>query len=151
MTVALAKKPDYRVPEARFKLTEHVFNTYHVAVDAGVTVKQLLDPLAWTHVARRLRHFDELIVNPDDGSYRAHLQVRRVGNTHAHVVVLNVVEFGGEETVEADASGFEVRHMGAHNKHSVMRLRDKTVMQAGFATKEEAHAWLAGNIKSLAA
>lgn len=138
-----------KIHPSRCKLAEGARNIWQIVPEEGVSFDDLLDPAYWTHIADRLRPTDRIEVVPEDGSYFAELLVRSQGRMTAKVVVLRKVDLGAPEA-SAPTLGFDVLWKGAHHKHAVVRLRDKSVMQAGFEAKEAALAWLAANARTLA-
>lgn len=138
-----------KLPEARFATAEVIRTHYVIVPEAGTSLEDLLDPIYWSHVARRLRPLDILEVHAEDGSYFAELLVRNTNQLNsAKVEVLRSKEFGVAEDEEDE---FSVKWKGGHAKYAVIRRRDKAVMQDGFANKEDAATWLGTNLSSLAA
>lgn len=137
-----------KLPEARFAPAEVMRVRYVIVPEEGTSFEELLEPIYWSHVARRLRALDILEIHPEDGSYFAELLVRGVGPKGAQVVTLRMKKLG---EVEDLGEAFKIQWKGGHLKHAVIRSRDKEVLQGGFANKEDAAAWLASNLASLAA
>lgn len=148
-TAAVAPTKRRKLPESRMNIAEALRTRHVVVPEAGTDFAELADPLYWAHVARKLRPGDMLEIHPEDGGYFAELIVRAVeGNGRgAKVAALRHVKL---DAVANSAEDYRVEWKGQMQKHAVVRVRDKEVMQGGFGTKDEAMAWLAANGKSLA-
>lgn len=146
---AAPAKSGRKLPEARMHLGEAMRNIFVIVPEAGTAFEDLLDPIYWGHVGKKLRPLDILEIHPEDGNYFAELLVRSVetGGRGAKVAPLRFVGLGA---IEAAAEEYRIEWKGGHSKHAVVRVRDKAVLQAGFGNKEDAAAWLAVNAKSLA-
>jgi len=134
----------------RFKLAEYTHNIWMITPEAGVPVEAIIaDPAYLSHVAKMLKPNDLVRIIPDDSSYFAEAIVRSVSNTHARLALLRRIDI--EPLEDGIVGDHAVRFMGLHKKHTVIRLSDKKEVQPGFDTKEDALAWLAANIRSIAA
>lgn len=139
-----------KIHPSRFKLAEHVVNTYCITVEPGTPVDALQDPAFWSHVSKMLRPGDEIKVRTDDGAYAALLFVKDVAHQSALVVPLWHIDLSKVEELQA-ADEYEVEWAGPHHKFRVIRKSDRTVIQAGFDNKQAAIAHMAGHIRSMAA
>lgn len=123
---------------------EHFRNLWQIELDQSETLETALQPSFWAHVARRLRPLAEIIVYPHDFSWRAVLLVRSASPLEARVVVLHHVDL-----VKADQKAREAAPADKLSatwrtpilKYCVVKA-DKTVVESGFETKEEAEAWI---------
>lgn len=148
-TVA-AKPFTGKLATKRMKLAEQVRNVWTIVPEYGVPYEAIVkDPAFLSHVSSQLRPFDRIEVLPEDGSYFAELLVRSAGRQFAVLAELRKVDLAPVK-MDNDAR-FQVTYQGAHSKHVVIRIRDRSVLKDGFDTAEDAHAWLATNVKSLAA
>lgn len=139
-----------KIHPSRFKLATHVRNVWSIVPEDGTAYEEILEPSYWTHIAERLRPNDRIEVFAEDGSYFAELIVRSSTRLSAKVQELRKVQLGEVEGA-SPMSGFDVMWRGPHHKHAVIRLKDKVPLQTGFDTREAAVAWLAVNIRNLAA
>lgn len=148
---APAKKPfTGKLSEARIGIAEGKRNIWVIVPELGTPYETVRDnPEFLSHVASRLRPYDRIEVFAEDGSYFAELIVRAAGRQFAR---LSELRFVALEALRAEAdTRFSVIYSGPHLKHTVLRVRDKAVLKNGFDTAEDAHGWLAANVKSLAA
>jgi hypothetical protein len=145
-----AKKP--AVPPTRMQLAEQVRNIWALTVPVDTTIKDLLDPGYWAHLARQLQPGDRIEVEPDNGAYFAELRVLDAGNQYAKVMVLREVKL---DVVEPSASvsvpGHTVEWSGRHTKWRVVRDADRKTLKDGLPTKADGYGWLANYSKALAA
>lgn len=146
----------YRLKESRLKAQLHGFeNTFWLAViEHGTPYDEVLKPDFWAHVAepRRMKIGDEIVVVPDDGSYRAKLFVRDVGRVWVKVEELTKKDFDAVVAPVGDtASEFRVEWKGPHHKHSVVRISDNEIIQGGFKSAGDARLWMAEHAKAMAA
>lgn len=150
----MAEKEKERPPlhPSRMQLAEHRRQIWHIVPEHGTAFADLLSPAFWSHVSRQMKPADRIEVSAEDGSYFAELIVIDAGMQFAKVAVLREVKL---ETVEPAApavlDGHKVEWAGPHSKFRVLRTVDRKVLKDGFATRADAHAWLAGYSKSLAA
>lgn len=132
-----------RIQESSFRETR-----YRVEVDRGTTIEQVLHPMFWAHVARRLHPHDMISVTTDDNSLWAELLVLSVGKERAFVAVIKTIDINAEidkllqveGAIEIDGIVPKVEWKGPKAKYCV--IRGDTIVQQGFATKAEAAAWL---------
>lgn len=138
-----------KLPESRFRQAEAVRNMWSVVPEEGTTLADVLDPVYWSHNARKLRPCDIIEVMPDDGSYYGRLIVRSVGPAGVHVAKLEYVAFDAVEPQASAASLFTVAWKGPHHRWVVMRLADKEIIQANFENQTDAQRWLTENSRTL--
>lgn len=143
--------------EAAYSRTTWEFKDF----PAETTVKDILEPDMWCHVAKQwLKALDEIIVIPQGAPFRAHLIVMDKGDTYAKLKLLNLVTLNGAEAEEAPAV-IEVTHLpedapvsvewkGPQLKYCVIRTKDSERLKTGFAIKSEAEAWAAEHLLAMA-
>lgn len=131
-----------KLPEAGFRLANYVNNDWSVVPDDGTPFDDLLVPVYWTNVARKLKPGDKIRVHAPDASYYAELLVRSAERLAASVVVLVKMDFtGADEAPIADDDMF-VKFRNHKAMWGVLRHADKAVVRDGFATREMAEEWL---------
>ena len=138
----MAKKPLKLLP------VEHTRMTYFYAPEAGFDPAGLLEPGYWANVSKDLRAGDEILVVPDDQSWRAHLFVRSAGKVEALVQCLSMIALG--EEVETQGGAYAVKFRG-RAKWAVVVDATGEVVKDGLATKEDAAAWMMQHTKAMAA
>jgi len=139
-----------RLHPTRMKAAEYNRTVYQVVPEDGTAFDEVKEASFWTHVAGKLRIGDRLEVMPEDGTYFAELIVRATNRQGAQIGVLRKVDLDPVVT-ESVLTDYTVDWRGPHHKFGVIRIRDKTIVEKGFDTKEQATAWLATNARSLAA
>lgn len=135
----------------RFALAEHKRAVWQASVPAGVDFEDVKTPEFFAHVAKKITICDRIEVLTDDGLYFAELLVQDVGSGYVKTAVLRFVELAPPIKVEGEATKFDVKWMGPHKKHVVIRKSDNFMVREGLATKSEAHDWVAGHVKAMAA
>lgn len=149
-TVTTIEKKDRKLHASRFGLAEHKRRIFSIVPEHGTEFEEVLKPSFWSHIAVNLRISDRIEVLAEDGSYFAELIVRDAGNLFASVGVLRKIDLDPVNSGEG-SDGHEVAWKGPHRKFAVIRKSDDAIVKDGFDAKPAALAWLAGNIKSLAA
>lgn len=151
IVVPVEEKPKPRkLPESRFRLAESVRNMWSIVPEEGTAFADLLDPVYWSHNARKLRPCDLIDVLPDDGSYYGRLIVRSIGQAGVHVAKLEYIEFAEIKDAPAGAASlFEVKWKGPHHRWCVVRLADKEAIQTGFENQNDGQRWLVENARTL--
>lgn len=148
--VITIEKKDRKLHGSRFGLAEHKRRIWSIVPEHGTEFDEILKPSYWAHVAKQLRITDRIEVHAEDGCYFAELIVRDAGNLFASVGVLRKIDLDTVKSGNAEA-GYDVAWKGPHRKFAVIRLSDDAIVKDGFDAKPAALAWLAGNLKSLAA
>lgn len=134
---------------SRFTSAEHVRNTWQVMAEPGMAPEDLLDPNAWGNVAEQLKPFDLIAAHADDSTWWAEYLVTDVGRLHARVHLLRKADWGRAPASEAVTrqDEYDVKHRGIR-KWSVLRKADNAVLRDGYATREEAEAYLVSHVRS---
>lgn len=132
-------------------------------VPPETNVATLLIPEIWAHCAKKLKQYDEVIVIPQGGPFRAHLIVMDRGDNFAKMRLLGVTLLNAAESeVEApapeaakpslpdDAPVF-VKWNGPKDRFTVFRVSDRSKIRTGFAIRAEGEEWALGHIEAMAA
>ena len=119
--------------------------------EAGVDFAAVLQPAYWTHVAAKLRPGDMIEVRAEDGTWFAILYVVSAQRLSAKVVPLPGYPLELDAGEADEIAAFGVKWNGPQHRWAVVRVADKRAMQTGFQSREDAHRWLADNLKSLGA
>lgn len=143
------KKTMVPLTSSRLKEADYARRVWRIRPEHGVTLKDVIDPAFWSHVAASLRPFDKIEVLADDGSYYAELLVINCGRLWAKVEVLGGKEFDKFKP-EAEDADFRVEWKGGA-KWCVIRLSDKVKLKEACETREEAETWLKSHVKAMAA
>lgn len=136
----------------RLTAVDHCRIIYDHIVEDGTTLKDILAPAYWQHVAQKLKAWDRIEVRWPDGTRYVELMVRATGRVEAYVQVMHDIALGDEvEEIVDEASPFEVKWKGPKYKFAVVRRTDGETVKAEFQTKGHAAKWIAGHMKSMAA
>lgn len=125
------------------------------------TIADLLKPETWAHCAGRyLKQYDEVIVIPQGGPFRAHLIIMEAGKNFAKMRLLDVKLLNATEAPEAveapateslpDGAPVFVKWNGPKDKFTVFRTSDKEKLRPGFAIKADADAWARTHLLAMA-
>jgi hypothetical protein len=136
--------------EDRWQLREHRNPGHWVCVPAGTTIEQLLEPAFWANVARHLQRSTTVEVHWDDASQFAELYVLDAGRNWASVDVLRHKKELKRPQLRSEEQ-FEVHFNGPVDKFRIVRISDRSVIKAGFATEVSALQFLADYKRKLAA
>ena len=112
--------------------------------EPGTSLKDMLAPRYWAHVARELKPGFRIEVVPEDMTWLGELYVYRVGPGYAIMKVLNAWDFepADEEEMMLQDDDYEVRWGNPTTKFRIIRTADGNVMKDGFADKLDAMKWL---------
>jgi len=120
-------------------------NIWQVKPEIAVTVKDLLKPDYWAHVARRMRAGDRVEAVPDDRHYFAEFFVLAASSNWAKLVLLREVTII-EDNEKIETEGFMIAFAGAHKWRVT---RGEEILSKGHDDKDSATKWLAENMKEL--
>lgn len=156
-TAIVATEPEkpkaLKLPERRFQLAQSVRNIWHATVDPAWPRDVIFQPTFWGHLrsSGRPAPGDEIIVRPDDMSWRAWLEVTDVGPQSATVVLIHMSE-RADKALEQKAGAvenFEAKWRGPFHKWSVVRTSTNAPEQTGFDSRETALRWIVDNQRTL--
>ena len=136
-----------RISEADFRGTEFAQSFYTAVLAEGFTREDVLNPLAWVHVAKRLRAMDEIRAYPKDGAWYGRYLVLFADSVRVTIKELEYHSLEGVTVEESD--DYKVKWAGTSFR--VVRTTDNTVIKEGFARKEEATDWMRVNMRVKAA
>jgi hypothetical protein len=133
---------------ARVKLAEYEVQNWIVNAEEGTSEGDLLTPGYWAHVAHQFKPYDHIEVRVETGEWVIHLVVVGCDRNWANVVVDRKIYFVAhtESPVEVMSKheiheAHEVAWKGPQHKWAVIRKADSEMVNKGFSSKEEAHAW----------
>lgn len=158
MTDEAAAKPNPQLDADRFKTAEHERNVWTATVEPGITREQITNSAFWSHMAAKLRPYDQIEVRCDDGRFFGQLLVMSAERTWAKVRVLAWHDFTRDVTQaqpkkddpDAPPVNYKVEWKGPHKKWCVIRLSDSTMVHEEAASKEDAQRWLDGHLRVVA-
>lgn len=132
-------------------LAESKRTVHRIALFAGVTAEDLLDPAFWVHVGPQLRTDDRIEVVGFDRAWFGEVMVLEVGkgaSGGARVAyIVGPVQLTNTASV-AKPSEHEVRWGGPNGGWRVIRTKDKTILAEMLDSKEAGAAWIAEHVKA---
>lgn len=134
-------KRTVKMSEMALMLAEFARNQWHVVTPPHVTVKDILGPSFFDHVATKLKEFD--IIDIFSAVHKFYLKAYVVSSKNGSVTIRlleSMIEGDGLESKTLDVADFEVKSSSAGWR--VIRKNDKTVIRSGFSTEGEASKWL---------
>lgn len=143
-------KPSPQLNPASFISAEYECTTYVATVEQGTTLDMLLDPKFWSHVANKLRPYDEIKVRCDDGTFYGHLLVLACDRTWARVFKLTFESLTSSDislTQAAILEDYDVKFRGPR-KWSVLRKSDNAVLAEGLHAEADARTWLTTHLQN---
>lgn len=138
-------------PHRHFADADYKRSVHYVVVEAGVPLEAVLDPGFWAHISAKLRPFDKIEIDTDDGAWYAEVKVRDAGTRYAKVATIAYVLYKDHVEVDQGSPSLPdhiVKFRGPIEKWCVLRGAD--VLQKQIGTKAEAYAWLGQYTRSVA-
>ena len=140
-----------RLSEAEFSLTESVQMMITVTPPVGTKREEMLDPVFWSHVARRMKPLTEIRAMPRDGAWYGIYLVIYADHLQAKIKELGFWDLDTLSEPEAESDDYEVKWISPPVRFGVRRKSDGEIVKDKFQTKEQAYAWKNQNLPSKAA
>ncbi len=134
MSEAKKEKRAVQLKDPRMKEQEFLRVWWVVTVEHGTTKEDILKPEFWTQVAIKLKPYNRIDIQADDGSFFAEFLVITCDKTYANVKELSWTELN--TTKEQPHEEFYAKWRGPHLKWSVIRSSDKEAVKEGMETKD---------------
>lgn len=134
-----------RIHEASYRR-----NVWFVTPEFGASVKDMLKNDYWQHVAGQLRPTDRIEAWAEDQSWMAEFVVLQSDRTWAKVELLKEYKLGGLVEASDDPEYF-VKWRGPNGQWGALRKSDGHLMKGGFASRDEAEAYVRGIPRPVAA
>jgi len=144
------KKTIRKIISPQFNLAEQKRVVWHAEPAEGVTVKDMLKPVYWTHVAASLVKGARIEAVSEDGTWFAEFYVKSANKIEAYVTLMREVTLSKAVAKLEVEPKFKVSHVGG-GKWRVLRTEDNAELQTGFKSKEAAQKWLDSHLKDVAA
>ena len=138
-----------KLSESEISLTESLQPFFTVTPASGTDPEELMKPVYWSHVARRIRPMSFIFAVPRDGLWFAWYLVLYADD---HQVKLKKLMFEPLESLkesDIDSDPYQVAWISPPVKWGIRRKLDKEVVKDGFQTKDQAVAWKNQNLSSL--
>ena len=141
--VAAVKK----LAEADFELSESMQMFMTAIPPAGTTKEDLLNPVFWSHVAKRLEPMTEIRVMPKDGAWYGTYLV--VYSDHVQVQVQELTHHKLGEIKSGGADLYYVKYLSPAPtiKFCVYRKEDNERISEGHQTEQAAVIWMREHAK----
>ena len=137
------EKPKLRsLAESEFTLGEADYQIWSAKPPAGTKREDVLNPLFWKHIARKVQAPAFINAIPLDGIWFSQLLV--VFADRQRVIVRELQHLVIEESAyaETDNQEYEAAWLSASGKYGVKRRADKQIIRHSFATLDEARNWM---------
>ena len=138
------------LPERFFSLAEHGRVVHLARPEPGTSFEALKNEAYWAHVARKVRPWDEILVQyqDDNEAYLARLLVRAQGDNWVRISVVEKIDLDDAAPPDAVTDQYEVKFMGPSWRWAVLRRSDGEAVVKELKTKGDAHAWLLRHVKA---
>ncbi len=127
----------------KLQLEDQGHNSFFVLADPGTTLEDVMKPEYWVHHARRVKIWDHLKVQAEDGEFYVELLVHAVTENSVFVKIIHVVEISDEVREEVSKEGFSVSWGGPQQKWRIVRNADGATINKGFPDRISAEEALA--------
>lgn len=146
----MPKRPAFpRILDGQLPASEFARNVWIAKPEPHVTKNDMLRPVFWSHVAKKLRVGDRIEALSSDTTWFAELIVRAVAGLEVIVGELRHIQFDSIGT--RNAADYEVKWVSPTIGFRVTRLDDKAVVKEGLKSKEAVAAWMAEPLADKAA
>src|SRR3990167_6885087 len=135
-----------KLSEADLALTESLQIFYTATPPVGTTREDMLNPIFWSHVARKLKSLTEIRAMPKDGLWYGVYLVLYADQQQAKLKELSFHSLEVLEEPGTAADPYTVEWISPPVRYGIRRKADKHVMKDGFQTKDQAIAWKMQNL-----
>ena len=139
-----------KLSEADLSLTQSLQIFYTATPPVGTTREDMLKPIFWSHVARKLRPMSEIRAMPKGGEWYGIYLVLYADQTQAQLKELEFYTLDTLTEPDAESDPYLVKWISPPSKWGVVRKADKVTVKDGFANKDAAIAWKRDNLTKTA-
>ena len=140
-----------KLMESDLSLMQSLQVIYTATPPVGTTREDMLKPIFWSHVARKLKPMFEIWAMPKDGAWYGKWLVLYADNVQAKLKELQFYSLDTLIEPDADSDPYLVKFISPPVRYGIIRKADKVVVKDRFETKELAYAWKSQNLDSLRA
>jgi hypothetical protein len=133
------------------KAAEYARGHWRVVVPLDIEQLDALKPEYWAHVANIVKVGDKIELFAEDGSWYVETIALYVAKATVKLGAISGAVFSTELPKGFVTEDFEIKWSGPRALWRVIRLKDKSVVHTGAATREIAAAWLNDYQRALAA
>ncbi|HUU44207.1 MAG TPA: hypothetical protein VM118_00620, partial [Acidobacteriota bacterium] len=137
------------ITEDRINFSRSTRVEWMVRVPINTDAEDLLLPEYWKHVsaAKKFKVGDDIIAKSEDGTWRAHYEIRDVGPLHATLALLvpgadGVYRYAKSRSLTSADERHEVTWKGPAHRWVIRRVSDGETIKHGFDARETAEAWM---------
>lgn len=131
------------LPPQRIQLAETWRQDWVVNAEVGTQIEEVLDPGYFALMCGAFQPMDRIEIRAESGDWLAELVVLQVERTWCRTHLLHFYKLAGAVgDLPQAAPRHKIEHKGTMKKWTVIRIADGATIQDGFATKEQANAWL---------
>ena len=135
-----------KLSEADLALTESLQIFYTATPPVGTTREDMLKPIFWSHVARKLKPLTEIRAIPKDGKWYGVYLVLYADQVSAQLKELSFHSLETLSDPSEAADKYEVKWISPPVRFGIIRKADNVTIKDRFQTKEEAIAWKHQNL-----
>lgn len=143
----------HQLSPVRIKPAEYTRTLWTVTVEPGITRETIESSAFWNHVARKLKPYDRIEVQCDDGTFFGEYLVLSTGRAWAKVHCLQFHKLTNSDVSETQAAlndqDYEVAWKGPHKKFCVVRVSDKEILKDEIPNKDDAYKWMNQHAKTV--
>ena len=137
-----------KLAEGDLSLMQSVQAIYTATPPVGTTKEDMMNPIFWSHVVRKLKPMFEIWAMPKDGAWYGKWLVIFADANNFQVKLKELAFYPLEELSEPELEGdpYLVKWISPPVRFGIIRKADKAVIKDRFETKEQAYAWKAQNL-----
>lgn len=129
----------------RIGLAESMRQDWVVNANEGTEVSDVLEPAYWSHVAAQMQPYDRVDVRLETGEWLLELIVMSVGRNWAQMHLCAKHDLQPITDTLPGAIKHKVEWKGPQRKFAVIRTADSACIHDGFASRDEANAYLSNH------
>ena len=137
-----------KLSEGDLSLMQSVQAIYTATPPVGTTREDMMKPIFWSHVARKLKPMFEIWAMPKDGAWYGKWLVVYADSIQAKLKELHFYPLEELSEPELEGDPYILKWISPPVRFGIIRKADKAVIKDRFETKELAYAWKAQNLPS---
>ena len=149
VTAPMIRSPKQNVrklSEGDLSLMQSIQAIYTATPPVGTTREDMMQPIFWSHVARKLKPMFEIWAMPKDGAWYGKWLVIYADSTQAKLKELDFYSLEEISDPESESDPYIVKWISPPVRFGIVRKADKVIIKDRFETKELAYAWKAQNL-----
>lgn len=144
-------KHQMKLSEADFilNMSGQASNEWLAKLPSGTDPESILDPVFWSHVAKKMRPMDKIDAWAIDGSFYGEYIVLYAEGLAANIKQLRLYKLDDYAGPDTGAEIFVVKWISPPCGFGVVRKADGERVKEGFKTKAAAGLWMQSQLKAL--